>query len=287
VNNAVVGDVARAHPSLPHDVDDPGRAVVLPGPAQRVDHLRVSEVVAHAAPPLRHLLGDSEHDVEEPLGAEALHEVGERGVGDLLILLPAAPQPIAARHAVRRPEGGVNEPHRGVDVAGAEERLGEERAREGGRHDPAGGHFVEQPPRGARVGHACVPVEERGVGHGVGSRAHAEEEAVREEDVPRAAEVREQAVAVGERGRGGGEQLEEAEREERRVGAQEAAQDRVGGMRVEAARRGEEEQRRAAVRLRGTAGRAERVHQAEQVVRVRALVVQVRGRQRRAHGGHR
>lgn len=258
MNNAVVGDSARAYPSIPHDVDDPGRAVVLPGLAQRVDHLRVREVIAHAAPPLRHLLGDPEQNVEEPLGTEALHEVGERRAGDLVVLT----EPIAARRA--GPEGCVDDIHRRANVAGAEERLGKERAREGGGRHPAGGHFVEQPLHGASVGRPRVPVEERGVGQGVRSRAHAEEEAVREEHVPRAAEVREQAVAVGEggrgRGRGGGERLEEAEREERRAGAQEADQERIGGTRVETARRGEEEQGRAPVRLRGAARRAEIVH---------------------------
>jgi hypothetical protein len=164
--------------------------------------------------------------------------------------------------------------------------------REGGRGQPAARvHFVEQLPRGAGVGDESVAVEERGVGRGVGGHAHAEVEAVREEDGDRrrrmvvvgaaaaAAQEREEAVVVGQgRDERGG--LDEAEREERRAGAEEeAAQERVGRARVEAGAGrgggGEEEEGDAAVRLGGAARRSEVVDQAEQ------------GRQWRIHGSHR
>jgi hypothetical protein len=151
----------------------------------------------------------------------------------------------------------VDDVHGGINVAGAEERLDEERAREGAGDQPALGHFVEQLLRGAGVGDAGVAIEERGVGGSIGSHAHAEVETVREEDGDRrqiggAAEEAEEAVVVGERRDDRGS-LHEAEREEGRARAEEAAQEGVGGAAVEAGRGGEEEEGGAVVRLGGAA----------------------------------
>ena len=68
------------------------------------------------------------------------------------------------------------------------------------------GHFVEQLLGGTGVGDVVVAVKERGVGGGVWRHAHAEEEAVGEEEEERAcgggtsAEEGEEAVVVGEEG---------------------------------------------------------------------------------------
>ena len=102
-----------------------------------------------------------------------------------------------------------------------------------------------------------------------------------------AAEAGLEAVVVGEGGdeRGGRRGLEEAEREQRLAGAEEAAEQAIGGAPVEVAGRhgggggGEEEEGDAVVRLGGAARGAELVHQAAQV---RPLALCRRRRHRRA-----
>jgi hypothetical protein len=129
--------------------------MVLASPAQRVNHLGIGELVGDATPTLRHLLRDVEDKVEEPLVAKALHEVGEGGVLEALVLV------VKPLHAW--PELVVDEVHGRMDVAAAEEGLDEVGLCEGAGSEPPVLHFVEQLLGGTRVGGAGVPVEERSV----------------------------------------------------------------------------------------------------------------------------